>query len=197
MIAAVNALLAPLRRRLDNLVARAVVTLVSDTTTLQTLQLAVLDTETREACERVQQYGFTSVPLPPDGAGGPEAVVLFVGGFRDHPLVVAVDDRRWRKKGLQPGESALYSDEGDYLLLKRSRIVELVAGIKARAQTPLLEVTGVIDTAEHLKVDGTKVVGNQGASVTNPTGGATVDTEARTAIIAALGRLRDHGLIAS
>jgi phage baseplate assembly protein V len=114
----VRRMVAPLRTQIANLVARAVVKLVTDSVKMQVLQLEVLDGETRDGCERVQQYGLTSVPLE-----GAEAVVLFVGGRRDHPLVVAVDDRRHRKKDLQPGEVALYTDEGATVYLKRGRIV--------------------------------------------------------------------------
>jgi hypothetical protein len=45
-------------------------------------------------------------------------------------------------------------------------------------------------------VNGTKVVGAQGAAVTAPAGGATIDAEARTAINALISRLQAHGLIA-
>jgi phage baseplate assembly protein V len=137
VIRTVNKLLAPLRNQLANLVARAVVQLVNDEAKLQLVQLGVLEGETREGCERFQEYGFTSVPLP-----GAEAVVLFVGGRRDHGLVVAVDDRRYRKKDLEPGESAIYSDEGDYVVLKRGRIVEVKAGTKLLVDAPELELGG-------------------------------------------------------
>ncbi|KKL69459.1 hypothetical protein LCGC14_2114700, partial [marine sediment metagenome] len=46
------------------------------------------------------------------------------------------------------------------------------------------------------KSNGTKVVGNQGSAVSNASGGATVDAEARTAINTLLARVRSHGLIA-
>ena len=39
-------------------------------------------------------------------------------------------------------------------------------------------------------------IGEQGASVTAPTGGGTVDAEARTAITALIERMEGHGLIA-
>jgi hypothetical protein len=45
------------------------------------------------------------------------------------------------------------------------------------------------------KVNGTQVVGPQGAAVTDPTGGLVIDAEARTAIIAINDRLQAHGLI--
>ena len=51
--------------------------------------------------------------------------------------------------------------------------------------------------AAKLSVGGNQVVGARLAAVADPTGGATVDAEARTAIAAILARLRLHGLIAS
>jgi phage baseplate assembly protein V len=117
-LGSIRQLLRPLQQRVSNLVARAVVNLVSDDVKMQVVQLTILEGETREGAERFQEYGFTSVPLE-----GAEAVVLSVGGRRDHLLVVAVDDRRNRLKDLVAGEVALYTDEGAKVHLKRGRIV--------------------------------------------------------------------------
>ncbi len=46
-------------------------------------------------------------------------------------------------------------------------------------------------------IDGNKVVGARAAAIADPSGGATVDSEARAAIGAVLAALRGHGLIAS
>ena len=51
--------------------------------------------------------------------------------------------------------------------------------------------------AAKLSVGGNQVVGARQAAVADPTGGATIDAEARAAIAALLARLRLHGLIAS
>lgn len=146
-LVALDRLLAPLRRRVGNMIARAVVRLVNDGAKIQALQLSVLANETRDGVERFQQYGVTSVPH--DGA---EAIVLFVGGERAHGVAVAVDDRRYRKKGLKPGEVALYTDEGDHILLKRGRIVEVVAGAKLDVSAPEVVVSAAssvtIETAQ-------------------------------------------------
>ena len=48
-----------------------------------------------------------------------------------------------------------------------------------------------------LRVNGTKVVGDQGAAVADASGGAVIDAEARTALNALLARARVHGLIAT
>jgi hypothetical protein len=40
-----------------------------------------------------------------------------------------------------------------------------------------------------------QVVGSRAAAIASPAGGATVDSEARVAVDAILGALREHGLI--
>ncbi|MCW3834501.1 DUF2793 domain-containing protein [Sphingomonas canadensis] len=47
-----------------------------------------------------------------------------------------------------------------------------------------------------LIVEGVQVVGERGAAIADPSGGATVDSEARAAISALLSAMRAHGLIA-
>lgn len=171
----VHRVLEPLRQRVANVVTRAVVSLVADTTKLQQLQVSSLG-ETRDGCERFQQYGFTSVPLV-----GAEAVMLSVGGLPDHVLIVAVDDRRYRKTGLQPGEAALYNHEGAYLLVKTG------SSLEANRSLDLVN-SGVY------KVAGQQVVGPQGAAVADSTPTAASVSAQLNQVLA---RLRAHGLIGS
>src|SRR5688500_9420098 len=115
-------LLRPLRVQLANMVARAVVQVVDDGAAMQKVQLGVLDGEDIDDGERFQQYGFTSVPL-----AGAEAVVVFPGGDRGHPLVVVVDDRAYRLTGLAAGEVAVYHKDGAKVLLKEGGDIEVTA----------------------------------------------------------------------
>lgn len=64
------------------------------------------------------------------------------------------------------------------------------------AVSDVVEVTGPVTTDTEYRVDGVKVVGAQSGAITDPTGGSTVDAEARTAIGSILSALRSHGLIA-
>jgi len=57
------------------------------------------------------------------------------------------------------------------------------------------DIAGDVNAAGVFLVDGVQVVGNRAAAVTAPTGGLTIDTEARTAITALILRLQTHGLI--
>ena len=116
----VNQMLQPLRDRVMLMVARGVLKLTNDAGGLQTAQIGLLEDELRDKVERVQDYGFTSNPLP-----GAEAITLFVGGNRDHGLIIKMDDRRFRLKSLKGGEVALYTDEGDFIHFKRDRHIEV------------------------------------------------------------------------
>lgn len=115
-IQTVSKLIAPLKRRVLLMVGRCVLKASYDDETLQLLQLTLLANEVRDKVERIQEYGFTSRPL-----AGAEGVCVFPGGDRSHGVVIATDDRRYRKNNLDEGDVALYSDLGDYLWFKRSR----------------------------------------------------------------------------
>ncbi|MET3969090.1 phage baseplate assembly protein [Bradyrhizobium sp. S3.9.1] len=114
----------------------------NDDPMMQELDFDGMNSEGRQKVERVQGFGFTSTPLPRDekkgqqsqgggGSGGvggdgeqakgpaAEGIAVFVGGQRNHPVVIAVDDRRHRPMGLNPGENAQYDDQGQMTLLRR------------------------------------------------------------------------------
>ena len=55
-------LLERLSRRMRNIVARGVISLVRDAHKWQSTQLELLDGEVLDDAERAQQYGFSSVP---------------------------------------------------------------------------------------------------------------------------------------
>ena len=134
-------LFGPLRRGINLMIGRAVVTLVNDALKCQGVQISLLADEVRDA-ERVQDYGFTSHPHP-----GAQAVAAAVGGNRNHLVVICCDDRRYRIS-LEEGEVAMYDDLGSKVVLKRGNIVEVTAATKVRMVTPLLEVTGeILDNA--------------------------------------------------
>lgn len=133
---------APLKTRVANMVARAVLRVADDAKKIQIVQVDLLDGETRDDLERFQNYGFTSAP-----SEGAEAVVLFVGGRRDHGLAIAVDDRRYRFMNLQDGEVAVYNRFGASIVLKASGEIEVTpkTGEVLRIAGSL-EVQGDIDS---------------------------------------------------
>jgi len=137
-----NRLLGPLRRRIQMMVARAVVSGIADAGGIQALQIEALEGETLEGVERMQDYGFTSVPHP-----GAEAVVVFAGGTRSHGLVVALGDRRYRLRALQNGEVAIYDDLEQRVHLTRDGVV-IESALKVNVTAPQVEVS-----ADHVVVN--------------------------------------------
>lgn len=126
---------AALARRIRMLLSRAVVNLVNDALLVQGLQISVLDGEVGDA-QRFQNYGFTSNPQP-----GAEAVVAAIAGVRGHRVVLVVEDGRYRLKNLQPGEVAMYTDEGDSIVFNRGRIIKVTAGNELDVIAPVVKVT--------------------------------------------------------
>jgi phage baseplate assembly protein V len=115
----------PLKRRVLLMITRGFITAINDSKKLQFLQINLFAGEVRDNLERFQEYGFTSVPLP-----DAEAVAVFLGGNRDHGIIISTDDRRYRLTGLENGEVALYTDEGDFIKLKRNNEIEINSGSK-------------------------------------------------------------------
>lgn len=112
----------------------------------QFMQFTALRGEVKDYVERVQEYGFSSNPL-----AGAQVLFICMGGNRDHPVIISADDPRYRPADLQAGEVCLYTDEGDFIRLRRNREIEISTArliIKAsdevRVETPEFNVTGDI-----------------------------------------------------
>jgi phage gp45-like len=121
--------------RIMHLAARVTLNVGDDLKMMQEMFIDGMNSDMRKAVERIQSFGFSSVPLPRDEADkqqkgsiggveqpkGPaaEGIALFLGGQRNHPVIIGVDDRRHRPMGLKPGENAQYDDQGQMTLLKR------------------------------------------------------------------------------
>lgn len=114
MMGGISRMLEPIVSRIYSIISRALLESINDASGIQKVKLSILKGENRDNVERFQDYGFTSTPK-----AGAEAVVAFVSGNRDHGIVIKIDDRRYRLQGLEEGEVALYTDEGDSIELKR------------------------------------------------------------------------------
>lgn len=131
---------------MNKVFARGVVSLVNAKSKLQSLQMRLLAGEMKDGMEHLEPYGYTSNPHP-----GAEGLAAFIGGDRSHGVVVCISDRRFRLAGLESGEVALYTDEGDVIHLKRGRVIEIEtmtlkikAGTAVEFDTPLIHTTGRI-----------------------------------------------------
>ncbi|EMA9428498.1 phage baseplate assembly protein [Yersinia enterocolitica] len=139
-------LFAGIQRALSNMLVRAVVRRLDSSSKNQMLQIQMIADELKDNIEHLEPYGFTSAAHT-----GAEAFAAFPDGDRSHGVVLVVADRRYRIKGLKSGEVAIYSDEGDSIILKRGNQIELNtkqfivnAEEKAVFNTPLIEASGQI-----------------------------------------------------
>ncbi|AKA37694.1 phage baseplate assembly protein V [Yersinia ruckeri] len=139
-------LFAGIQRGLSNMLVRAVVRRLDSSSKNQMLQIQMIADESKDNIEHLEPYGFTSAAHM-----GAEAFAAFPDGDRSHGVVLVVADRRYRIKGLESGEVAIYSDEGDSIILKRGNQIELNtrqfivnAEEKTVFNTPLIEASGQI-----------------------------------------------------
>lgn len=135
--------LARLGRQQEAMVTRAVVARVADTPSTQELQVVGLDDDVMPV-EHLQPYGLSSAPL--DGA---QALVLCVGGQREHGVAVAVGDRRYRPTNRPAGEVTLYDHRGQLVRLAESGVAVVpAAGGKVRLGSDgLTSANGVVHGA--------------------------------------------------
>jgi hypothetical protein len=96
-----------------------------------------------------------------------------------------------------PGHIAAFGGGGWRFIAPREGMALLVkaSGLIAAYRAGTWEIG--IARASRFVVDGLQVVGAQAAAIPDPTGGTTVDAEARAAVSEMLAALRQHGLIST
>lgn len=95
---------ADLANRIRLSITKAIVESIVDSTAIQTVKLDALTEEVFDKVERPQNYGLTSNP-PADS----EAVLGEIGGSRDNPIVIIVENSANRPKNLNAGEVILWA----------------------------------------------------------------------------------------
>ncbi|WP_175804948.1 phage baseplate assembly protein V [Burkholderia ambifaria] len=157
---------------------RGVVSLVNSASKMQTLQTRLMAGGVKDGVEHFEPYGFTSHPM--DGA---EAIVGFLGGDSSHGVALVVADRRFRPLNLKPGEVAIFTNEGDSLILRNGRIAELTTGtFRVNASEKIEFNSPVVEASEQVVAKG-KLTAQSGMAVRAGAAGeeaATFDAPIRT-----------------
>lgn len=137
----------PLHNRILLMVGRAVIRATEDGKRLQELQVEITKGELRSGVQFLSQYGIASRVHLPDAAGDPEAVVVAVGGNRDHLMAIASEDRRHRPKGkLQPGEVILYDSVGTTVHFQQGKLLRVeVANAEEAGEIQVIAGTVNVD----------------------------------------------------
>lgn len=128
---------------------RGVITLVKAAGNVQLVQLNGLDGEKLQDNEYFQHYGFTS--NPPVGSMG---IVLPLGGKTAHGIVIATEHASYRLKGLASGETAIYTKNGDKIVIKLDGTIEVVASTKVQITSPLVTMSGNLNVAGNIVAQG-------------------------------------------
>ncbi|MCF5056794.1 phage baseplate assembly protein V [Pseudomonas proteolytica] len=151
---------------LNRMLVRGTVVLVDSARKLQALQMRLTAGEVKDGLEHFEPYGFTSNPL-----AGAEGIAAFIGGDRSHGVLLVVADRRYRVQGMEPGEVAIYTDEGAKIHLKRGRIIDIEADvINFKASTAVNFDTPAITQTGTITSDGDQVAGGV-SQINHPHGG--------------------------
>lgn len=125
---------------LSTVLSRYTVIFTDHVRKLQRLQIRALAGEVLDGVEVLEQYGVTSVPLP--GASG---VAVFFGGDRSHGVAFPPNDKRYRPTDLEPGDVAIYTDEGARITLRRGRVIEVECDVyRVKAKTYEVQAEEVI-----------------------------------------------------
>lgn len=109
--------LSTVKRLITMALARAVVAGMKEDSGLRRLNLKILADEVKDGVEHFEPYGYSSRPLT-----GAEALVVALGGNRDHVIGAVVTDRRHRPKNLEPGEVVIFDDQGQEVRITRGHI---------------------------------------------------------------------------
>jgi phage gp45-like len=165
--------------------------------------------------EYVNQYGRIRVQFQdPNCANIEEGVLIYLTGdnacpaIGDQCIVLGMGDEYGlnyvmpydidNAPLINKGEKIIYGANGNKVYLKAdgSILIEAADSKNITITTPEASFSQDVNLAGVLKVADIQVVGSQQGAIASPTGGATIDAEARTAIIAILTAIQTHGLIA-
>ena len=133
----IGKILGPTARRISNMLVRGTVVLANAASKMQQLQVNLLADDPAESMEHFEPYGYTSKPKQ-----GAEVLAMFFDGDRSHGVIVVAADRRYRLKGMDDGEVALYDDQGQFVHLQRDGQITVKALTKVIIDAPDAEITG-------------------------------------------------------
>lgn len=153
-------------RRIALMVGRGIVRVCNDGEAVQTLQIGALSGEILPDVEKVQPYGFSSVPHP-----GAEVIFIAPGGLRENAVAIVADDRRYRFKRMKSGEVVLYTDEGDFIRFHRGRRIEVVSGTQVDVTAPDVKIV-----TQRLSVEASESITMSTASFSLSADDCTIDT---------------------
>lgn len=142
---------ARIRRALGGirLAFRGVITLVQAAGAVQFVQLKGVAGEQLQDTELFQHFGFTSNPPP-----GAMCVVLPIGGRTAHGIVIATEHGTYRMANQASGETAIYNEWGDHVLLRADRRMQVVSSVGVDIVSPDVTMSGNLEVQGNITAQG-------------------------------------------
>tara|TARA_R110000868_G_scaffold17344_1_gene76341 strand:+ start:21220 stop:21786 length:567 start_codon:yes stop_codon:yes gene_type:complete len=179
------------------------ITLIDNTFPIIRVQISIPGSDEIETAVLYNPWGENSHP----SIGSPVLVFILNCEFtQKYALPFNLSDAI----SIASGEKLIYTSTGTKIHLKQDGSIDINAlndnttpSINISATTavnitaPSLSASADVNIQGVYKVAETQVVGAQQSTIADPSGGATIDSEARTAIISILTTMKTHGLIAS
>jgi phage gp45-like len=143
------------------------------------VQVQLLDDEAKARVEHLLPYGRSALPL------GGDALLLTVGGSRDHVVCIGVDDPTRRINDLAPGEfgdsdgASRIIFRGDRLEIGSTREIDIQSDATVYVTAPHVIINTVGGTTYHLLDERAMAVYNAHTH-TAPSGGGTTSTPSGT-----------------
>ncbi len=165
MLSQLRTLIRPLKTKIANSIAAGVIENVDDSKKLQLVQASVLDDEPLDECQRFQEFGFNSVPLP-----GAEVVIVFPNGDQTNGLVVCTADRRYRPTDWEGGEAGTYNAFNAMMHHKADGTTEITGGGAAEPLGTKAEAVALkawLESHTHTIIGGSSA-GTTSVPLTNP-----------------------------
>lgn len=123
--------------KVRGMVRRATIKNVKDDGETQTASVEVADGIWRDDVEIMQPYGMSANP-PEDGG---LVVLLAVGGDEGDLVALPAGNPSKRMGGLNPGDSGLYTEAGDKVILRRDGTIEIAAGASVHVAVGAVRLT--------------------------------------------------------
>lgn len=128
---------------------RGVINIVKAAGQVQLIQAAAMSGEKLQDAEYFQHYGFTSNP-----PAGSMAIVLPIGGKSAHAIVIATEHGASRIKNLASGETAIYTLNGDKIIIHLDGTIEVDASTKVQITSPLVNMSGNLTVTGSIVANG-------------------------------------------
>ncbi len=160
-------------RRIQMMFGRGRVTYTDDSGPVQIMQVRTSALETSDGRKRMAEFGLTS--NPPVGS---DVLTLHVSGDRGAGSVFATNHQESRPRGLNPGETMLYSQDGKYVYMTASGGISVFANgqpvnVAGATTVTINAATEVVMNTPLLKVSG-DILDNYGTNTDTVAGMRTV-----------------------